>query len=146
MYDRVWLGEGAAAEIAFPGVHLCVENVEGRLMTRGRPLPVGERLALYLGPVTLELEALPESPVGAFFGGFGEWPAVDLRVLVVTAAVALFGGFLEAMARFVETDDQASELVAALFASPSVDGELEPTQAEAAAHAERAPVRFQEGP
>lgn len=124
--DTVRLGESPEAEVGFPGADLFVVRRGDKLLLRGREVLPGQPLSMYLGGVTLQLEALDSI---AHDDELPAWqlPSFDLRVLVATAAVALTATFVDTVSRFVETDPNATEQLAVFLAPELLEGFEEPT-------------------
>ena len=110
--DEVWLGDVAAARVNFPHAVLKVSPCSGGLVVEGAERQVtvmpGGNLTLDLNDVSVHLavsrvEYLKRE---ALLGG-------DIRLLVLTGAVVLFGMWWDTAHRWVRTNPEvASELEA----------------------------------
>lgn len=125
--DNVRLGESADAAVSFPGADLVIVRRGDRLLFRGREIFPGAPLSMFLGGVTLELEALDSIALDTAEIRGLQLPSFDVRVLVATAALALMGAFVDTVTRFVETDPTATEQVAVLLAPALLESFEEPT-------------------
>lgn len=108
--EALWLGDVPEAAVTFPGARVRVRRVGDRLEVEGRRLDVGRRLKLRKGPVDVRLEAVRPRPMPMSLEGLP-----DLRILVASAAVVLFGAWLETSWRFVSSNPVAQASAHALF-------------------------------
>lgn len=109
VYDGMRLGEHLRAEVSFPGADVAVRKAGERLMIRGLWVAEGEQVELYLGQVQVSMEHVHATRLRRPGGLRG-----DMRILVATAAVALFGAWWEAATDFVLHDPAAYQVVASL--------------------------------
>ena len=96
--DEVWLGSCHGAVVAFPGPALRVVDHGDALQVQGRWLRPGRPATMRRGALEVALEAIPAEPVSRA----GEWPLPDVRVLLASAAVVLFGAWIDAVTSFVD--------------------------------------------
>ncbi len=113
--DEVLLGDYDEAKASFPGARLRVLNRSGRLSVLGRTLHEGQQRTLRFGDVQLSLER-----VGRPWRAERTTMVPDLRLLVATAAIILFSGFIDTVSHLL---DQRSTQLAAVSSSVEVRSE-----------------------
>jgi hypothetical protein len=132
--DEVWLGSAPGAEVAFPGPALRVRRLGERLQVQGHWLKAGQPVCMVRGPLEVHLEAVTPSPRSEP----SEWVWPDLRVMLASAAIVLFGAWWEAVGAFLERHPGAVASLASgvedvapagLLTGP--DGETDPADDDA---------------
>lgn len=97
----VRLGESERAAVSFPGADILVEAQGGRFLVRGRPLLDGAPVEVTLGTVRLTLTQIRSTT--------RRLDAIpDVRLLLATAAVALFASWCDATSGFVARNPGAT--------------------------------------
>lgn len=96
--EEVWVGSCARALVSFPGPALRVVPRGDALQVQGRWLRPGHPVTMRRDNLEVRLEAVPAAPASRW----SDITLPDLRVMIASAAVILFGAWWEAVGSFLE--------------------------------------------